>query len=304
MLTENHIATERKRFGKRIFGLSFVWSTDGATQHLPTLVYLRDWVVATFQSALQGNFAASTWDMSIGLGSDMLTSLGFYAFGDVLNLLAVAVPREHIGVAFTGIAILRLYLSGITFSAFARRFQMRGYAVLMAALLYALSGFSLFMVLRHPHFIDPLIYLPLVCLGAEKILHGESPVLFIVSFWLMFCAHFYFSYMVCIFAVAYVVCRLCMTGGRSAKDVLILALKYIGCGMVAACLASPLLLPNALAVMGDWPKALDHLLGAKGKIAPVRRHHENPAVLLQMNGEGIVLQSLVEDKIAEDDGVI
>lgn len=230
-------------------GLSFVWSTDGATQHLPTLVYLRDWVVATLQSALQGNFAASTWDMNIGLGSDMLTSLGFYAFGDVFNLLALVVPREHIGIAFTGIAILRLYLSGISFSAFARRFRMRGYAVLLAALLYALSGFSLFMVLRHPHFIDPLIYLPLICLGAEKILHAESPVLFIVSFWLMFCAHFYFSYMVCIFAVAYVVCRLCMTGGRSAKDILMLALKFIGCGIVAACLASPLLLPNVFAVM-------------------------------------------------------
>ena len=32
---------------------------------------------------------------------------------------------------------------------------------------------------------------------------------------------------------------------------------------------------NALAVMGDWPKALDHLLGAKGKIAPVADHEIN-----------------------------
>ena len=32
---------------------------------------------------------------------------------------------------------------------------------------------------------------------------------------------------------------------------------------------------NALAVMGDWPKALCHLLGAKGKIAPVADHEIN-----------------------------
>ena len=32
---------------------------------------------------------------------------------------------------------------------------------------------------------------------------------------------------------------------------------------------------NALAVMGDWPKALAHLLGAKGKIAPVADHEIN-----------------------------
>ena len=32
---------------------------------------------------------------------------------------------------------------------------------------------------------------------------------------------------------------------------------------------------NALVVMGDWPKALDHLLGAKGKIAMVADHEIN-----------------------------
>lgn len=32
---------------------------------------------------------------------------------------------------------------------------------------------------------------------------------------------------------------------------------------------------NALAVMGDWSQALDHLLGAKGKIAPVADHEIN-----------------------------
>ena len=29
---------------------------------------------------------------------------------------------------------------------------------------------------------------------------------------------------------------------------------------------------NALAVLGDWPKALEHLRGAQGKIAPVAEH--------------------------------
>ena len=37
---------------------------------------------------------------------------------------------------------------------------------------------------------------------------------------------------------------------------------------------------NALAVMGDWPKALDHLLGAKGKIAPVAEHELNGTATL------------------------
>ena len=37
---------------------------------------------------------------------------------------------------------------------------------------------------------------------------------------------------------------------------------------------------NALAVMGDWPKALDHLLGAKGKIAPVAEHELNGTAAL------------------------
>ena len=231
-------------------GLSFVWSTDGATQHLPTLVYLRDWLVQTASSLLAGTFELRTWDMRIGLGGDMITALSFYGIGDVLDLLCLAFPREQAGLAFTVLAVARLWLAGWAFSVFARRFDVRGWAVLVAALLYALSGFAVFMILRHPHFVDPAIYLPLVCLGAEKVLHRDNPLLFVVALWLMFSAHFYFSYMVCVFAVGYVVCRLFMgVGPQSAGGIAACAGKFVALGLVAACLAAPILLPNAIAVM-------------------------------------------------------
>ena len=35
------------------------------------------------------------WDMNIGYGSDILTTLHYYVIGDPLTLLSVFVPAEH-----------------------------------------------------------------------------------------------------------------------------------------------------------------------------------------------------------------
>ena len=40
-------------------------------------------------------FVLPQWDFSIGLGSDILTTLHFYAIGDPLDLLSIACPAKY-----------------------------------------------------------------------------------------------------------------------------------------------------------------------------------------------------------------
>ena len=67
-------------------GRSFIWYADTIKQHFPALVYYGRWL----------RQAVPTWDLSIGYGADILTTLSYYVIGDPLNLLAAVVPSQHI----------------------------------------------------------------------------------------------------------------------------------------------------------------------------------------------------------------
>ena len=60
---------------------------------------------------------------------------------------------------------------------------------------------------RHPFFINPMIYFPLLCLGVEKIFKKERPYLFIVITAVASMSNFYFLYMLTIFTVIYALIR-------------------------------------------------------------------------------------------------
>ena len=72
---------------------SFIWVPDGLQQHFNALLYYRSWLLSIIQTAVtEHRIEVPLWDMHIGLGSDVLTTLHYYVIGDPLNLLSVFVP--------------------------------------------------------------------------------------------------------------------------------------------------------------------------------------------------------------------
>ena len=73
-----------------------MWSHDGVPQHLNSLAYygryLRQVLYTLF---IEHKLSLPLWDMHIGYGSDILTTLHYYVIGDPLTLLAVFVPESH-----------------------------------------------------------------------------------------------------------------------------------------------------------------------------------------------------------------
>ena len=70
-------------------GKSFVWNFDGVYQHFNTLVYYGKYLRKILTTLIREHrFVLSMWDLSIGFGSDILTTLNDYAIGDPLTLLA------------------------------------------------------------------------------------------------------------------------------------------------------------------------------------------------------------------------
>lgn len=190
---------------------SFIWtatSKDGLEQHYNALMYWGKYLRSIAKSLLiDHQLSIPLWDFSMGYGSDILTTLHYYVAGDPLNLLAVFVSPKNTEYLYEFLIYLRVYLAGLTFSYYCFYMKKSNRSILMGALTYMFCGYALFSCMRHPYFTNPMIYLPLLCLGVERIFAKKSPVLFILMIALSAISNFYFLYMLCILVFIYAVVR-------------------------------------------------------------------------------------------------
>ena len=138
---------------------------------------------------------------------DILTTFHYYTIGDPLNLLSVFVPVRYTEYLYVGLILLRCYLSGISFSVYFFYHKHGRMAVLFGSLIYIFANYQTYAAVKHPYFINPMIYLPLLLLGIDKIYKKEKPYLFMGMTSIAALSNFYFFYMLCIFMFLYAAFR-------------------------------------------------------------------------------------------------
>ena len=71
-------------------GKSLIWSHDGVPQHLNSLAYYGRYLRKILHTLfIEHKLSIPMWDLNIGYGSDILTTLHYYVIGDPLTLLSV-----------------------------------------------------------------------------------------------------------------------------------------------------------------------------------------------------------------------
>lgn len=189
-------------------GKSFVRDGDGLRQHYITLEYWGKYLRQIIKELLiHHRLRIPTWDLHIGFGSDIVTTLHYYVIGDPLNLCAAFVPVRYTEYLYDFLCFFRYYLAGITFSWYCFYNKNEKIPVLLGSLIYVYSQWMIVTGLDHPYFINPCIYLPLIMLGADKIFDGKKPWTYIGALTLAGVSNFYFFYMLGIFTVIYAVFR-------------------------------------------------------------------------------------------------
>ena len=192
------------------------------------------------------------WDMSLGYGADILSTLNYYAIGDPLNLLYGFVSPKNTETMYDFMILLRMYLAGITFIMYARKMKKRSYGTVIGALVYVFSGFCFRLGLRHPFFINPIIYFPLLCLGIEKIYQRERPYVFIFAVCVSAMSNYYFLYMLTIFAVIYAWIRFYKyTEENKMKNFFLTILKFGMYYTLGIAMAAVILLPSVIGFLGN-----------------------------------------------------
>ncbi|HHV10941.1 MAG TPA: YfhO family protein [Clostridiales bacterium] len=229
-------------------GRSFVWHEDGLYQHYPLLQY--------YGKLLRGLLAGQGFpmvDYKLGLGFDTITTIHYYALGDPIALLTVFMTLENGAALYNILILLRFYLVGISFILFCRYWGKKGLGVSLGALLYTFCGYAYFAGLRHPFFLNPMIYLPLILLGLEKVLRKQKPYLLIIMVFITTMSNFYFFYMLSIIAVVYVIFRYFYVYYKSEKNIfagfLTTGLRTGGYYLLGVAMAGILLIPMVYAFL-------------------------------------------------------
>lgn len=227
---------------------TMIWSPDGLYQHYNAFLYLGSWCRAILKGLIyKHQLIIPMWEWGLGYGADILTTLSYYTFGDPFALVAVFTPFKYGEVGYAISIILRFYAAGIAFCLYCKKMKCRKWSTICAALMYTFCAYSLLAGVRHPYFISPMIYFPLVLLGCEKIIRKESIIPFSVAVFLAAVSNFYFFYMIVLLTIIYVLVRLLSESEyRNFKILCGYFICFFGAAVLGVALAAVIFLPNVM----------------------------------------------------------
>ncbi len=202
------------------------------------------------------------YSWNAGLGMNFLALTAYYLAGP-FNFLLVLFSENQLPLAVSLITVLKLGCAGAAFARFLQlRFRGSGIRVVLFSACYALNAWALGYAFNIM-WLDALIFLPLLCAAAERLIRGERHAMaaLIPLFALSFLSQFYMAYMTGIFCALYFLTRM-ITGKAGLREWLRKGLRFGICAGTAAGLSAVLLVPtffvlkNNMGLMGqEFPSA-------------------------------------------------
>lgn len=239
---------------------SLVWcagAQDGPAQHLNAAAYWGQYIREFFSNLIQGHPKFPMWSMSISYGSDILETLNYYAIGDPLNLIYAFSDRSNVEYFYAFALILRMYLAGLSFAMYGSYMKKDHRGVLLASLIYVFSGILFKGGLRHPFFMNPMIYFPLLCIGVEKIFRKERPHLFVIMTAVSAVSNFYFFYMLTALTVVYALIRFPSYKKEKGAKFFRSLVRFAGWYLLGVGISAVILIPVIIGFLGNGRNGSD-----------------------------------------------
>lgn len=237
-------------------GRTFIWNGDGWVQHFKALVYYARYLRSIIQELISSRrLVIPEWDFCIGEGSDILQTMHYYVIGDPFAFFSVLVPVRFMHLYYNSMILLRLYLSGVLFSVLCFESGCRSrYGVLAGSLSYVFCFWAMFNTARHPFFLNPMVYLPMLLIGVERIFKGKKRYFMIGAVFLSAVSNIYFFYMLAMITVIYTVIRLAVFYRKTSearKEGFRIFLRIALAALAGVGLAAAVLLPSCYMVVHD-----------------------------------------------------
>ena len=220
------------------FGKETFLRTDMYHQYAPFF--------SEFQYKLHhGGSLLYSWDVGLGIN---FSALYAYYLASPLNWLLLLCPKGLILEFMTYMIVVKIGLAGVAMCWYLRRrFPEQTLGCSFIAILYALSGY-ISAYSWNLMWLDCIILFPLIMLGLERLVRGESAMLYVIALGLSILSNYYISIMTCIFMVIYFICLNVLEGMGDARVVGLRVLRFGLYSLIAGGLAAVTLLPEIYAL--------------------------------------------------------
>ncbi len=199
-----------------------------------------------FQYKLRhGGSLLYSWDVGLGIN---FSALYAYYLASPMNWLLFLCPKGLILEFMTYMIVVKIGLCGVSMCYYLRRrFHGNGTGCAVFAILYALSGY-ISAYSWNIMWLDCIILFPLIMLGLERLVKGESGMLYALALGFSILSNYYISIMTCIFMVIYFICLNVLEGLPGPRPVGIRILRFAGYSLLAGGFAAVTLLPEIYAL--------------------------------------------------------
>lgn len=220
------------------FGQETFLRTDMYHQYAPFF--------SEFQYKLHhGGSLLYSWDVGLGIN---FSALYAYYLASPLNWLLLLCPKGLILEFMTYMIVVKIGLAGVAMCWYLRRrFPQQTLGCSFIAILYALSGY-ISAYSWNLMWLDCIILFPLIMLGLERLVRGESAMLYVIALGLSILSNYYISIMTCIFMVIYFICLNVLEEIGDARVVGLRVLRFGIYSLIAGGLAAVTLLPEIYAL--------------------------------------------------------
>lgn len=229
-----------------VYGKAYLWSSDGMSQHYPSLLYTKEWVYSILESIKEGDIYIPFWSTYLGFGQDVFgNAINFRLF----NFLYVFFGSFSVDTYLSFRTIGSLFLCGIAFLYFAKSKNKNRISLLFGTMIYLFSGFSLYFATRHPFFLEMMFYFPLMLYGIDVTFKKKKSYMFIAMVFFSAISYFYFLYMITLPAIVYALFRyfeIRKKKERNIKDFFLIVLRFFWQYLLGLLLAAFSLLPSII----------------------------------------------------------
>lgn len=230
----------------------FINEGDGFNQSFPVFVYTGQWLRACIRGEVR------LFDFRIGLGDDVIAALNWHGFGDITQLLSAFFPYRYAEQGYALTMVLKLWLCGLSFLIYAKRYIKGNRCRILGALAYAFSSYSLLRGFNCWMFLGPMMTLPLIWCGVDELCSREKSYSYhlLLGLWIQSLNGFYFLYIEVILTIIYfLIYELCHLEGRDGKSKIVDffsdGFHILGQAIIAICLGAPLLIPSVMGFLNS-----------------------------------------------------
>lgn len=185
---------------------------------------------------------------SKALGGNYIGVFAYY-LSSPLSILTLLCPNTEMPICLLYLTCLKIGLCGLTFGILLNKRHQRKACganriyIVLFSVCYAMMSYNIVYSLSLM-WIDAVIWLPLIILGTETLVHEGRWGLLLASFTGIFISTYYLSYMAGVFTCIYLLYAIGGRRGLTKKGVFKILLRFAGSAAGAAALGAWLLLPT------------------------------------------------------------